>query len=131
MLNFKHSIEARFFSITFSEKPPAEVRDMLKANGLRWSGRPIFQSYSVYEPILDARNVAHLSGPDAPDDVFLTFFPIDGRLAALDDSGSLLSRIEDKSAKRRMPPGKRTPWTEAETQVLRAFVVDLDKKQKK
>jgi hypothetical protein len=60
------------------------------ANGLRWSGRPIFQSYSAYEPILDARNVAHLDGPDAPDNVFFTFSPIDHRLPALEDSGSIL-----------------------------------------
>jgi hypothetical protein len=63
------------------------------ANGLRWSGRPVFQSYSVYEPSLDAMNVAHLRGPDAPDTVFLAFYPIDGRLPALDDAGSLLQLL--------------------------------------
>jgi hypothetical protein len=63
------------------------------ANDLRWSGRPVFQSYSVYEPSLDARNVAHLRGPDAPDTVFFTFSPIDDRLPALDDSGSLLQLL--------------------------------------
>jgi hypothetical protein len=63
------------------------------ANDLRWSGRPVFQSYSVYEPGLDARNVAHLRGPDAPDTVFFTFDPIDNRLPALDDSGSLLQLL--------------------------------------
>jgi hypothetical protein len=47
-----------------------------------------------------------------------------------DDAGSVLSRIVDPSPKRRMPPGKRPQWSDAEVQVLRAFVVDLDKKQK-
>src|SRR5262249_6105456 len=60
------------------------------ANDLRWSGRPVLQSYSVYEPSLDAMNAAHLRGPDAPDTVFFAFFPIDDRLPALDDAGSLL-----------------------------------------
>jgi hypothetical protein len=46
-----------------------------------------------------------------------------------DDAGSLLARITDKSPKRRMPP-KGPAWSEADVQVLRAFVRDLDKKQK-
>jgi hypothetical protein len=36
-LTFRHAIEARYFAITFSEKPPEDVRAMLKANGFRWS----------------------------------------------------------------------------------------------
>jgi hypothetical protein len=60
------------------------------ANGLHWSGRPVFQSYAAYVPSLDAMNAAHLRGPDAPDTVFFTFSPIDSRLPALDDAGSLL-----------------------------------------
>ena len=63
------------------------------ANDLRWSGRPVLQSYSVYEPSLDATNVAHLRGPEAPDTVFLSFYPIDDRLPALDDAGSLLQLL--------------------------------------
>jgi hypothetical protein len=63
------------------------------ANDLRWSGRPVFQSYSVYTPELQAKNVAHLVGPAAPDTVFFTFAPIDGRLPALEDSQSLLKLL--------------------------------------
>jgi hypothetical protein len=63
------------------------------ANGLHWSGRPVFQSYSVYEPSLDATNLAHLRGSGAPDTVFLTFLPIDDRPAAMDDSSSLLQLL--------------------------------------
>ncbi|HEX3316028.1 MAG TPA: hypothetical protein VHR72_14115 [Gemmataceae bacterium] len=48
-----------------------------------------------------------------------------------DDAGSLLGRVADKSKKRRMPPSPRAAWTEAEIKVLRDFVVDLDKLQKK
>ena len=48
-----------------------------------------------------------------------------------DDAGSLLGRVTDRDKKRRMPPGPREAWTEAEIKVLRDFVADLDKKQKK
>jgi len=48
-----------------------------------------------------------------------------------DDAGSLLARVSDKDKKRRMPPGLRAAWTDAEVSVLRAFVIDVDKKQKK
>lgn len=53
------------------------------------------------------------------------------------DAGSLLSRMLDKDPKRIMPPPandpnfKRPHWTEQELAVLRTFVIDLDKKQKK
>jgi hypothetical protein len=48
-----------------------------------------------------------------------------------DDAGSLLGRVADTDKKRRMPPGERAAWTEAEIKTLRDFVMDLDKKQKK
>jgi hypothetical protein len=63
------------------------------ANGLTWAGRPIFQSYSVYDPVLDAKNVAHLLSPRAPQTVFFTFAPLDRRLPSFDDSGSLLALL--------------------------------------
>src|SRR5438132_12148069 len=48
------------------------------------------------------------------------------------DSGSLLTRINSKDRKRKMPPpGKGEPWTDAEKDMLHKFVVDLDKKQQK
>ncbi|WP_227242820.1 hypothetical protein [Paraburkholderia caribensis] len=65
------------------------------ANGLNWAGRPIFQSYSVYDPILDSKNVAHLHSAGAPQTVFFTFAPIDHRLPTFDDSGSLLTLLTD------------------------------------
>ena len=71
---------------------PSELSAIF-ANDLRWSGRPVFQSHSVYTPQLQAKNVAHLVGSAAPDTVFFTFAPIDGRLPALDDSQSLLKLL--------------------------------------
>ena len=44
------------------------------------------------------------------------------------DPGSLLERITDKDAKRRMPP-KLPPWKESDIQVLRVFVEDVQAKQ--
>jgi hypothetical protein len=47
-----------------------------------------------------------------------------------DDAGSLLGRVTDPDKERRMPQDQ-APWTKQEVEVLRAFVVDLDKKQQK
>jgi hypothetical protein len=63
------------------------------ANNLRWLGRPVFQSYFAYTPELQAKNAAHLVGSTAPDTVFFTFAPIDGRLPTLDDAQSLLKLL--------------------------------------
>jgi hypothetical protein len=59
---------------------------VLFANGLSWSGRPVLQSYTVYRPQLDQADVDHLNGPDAPDNVLFTFYPIDNRLPSLEDA---------------------------------------------
>ena len=68
----------------------------------------------------------HLSGDPAKDFVMLVG---DGYMLRK-DPGSMLERIVDKDKKRRMPPDERPGWTEAEVQVLRQFVDDLDKKNK-
>jgi hypothetical protein len=47
------------------------------------------------------------------------------------DAGSLLERITDPDPKRRMPPRKFRPWSAAETQVLRDFVEEVHKRQKR
>jgi hypothetical protein len=59
------------------------------ANHLAWNGRPIFQSYSAYTPQLDRLNADHLKYAGA-DTIFFSFAPIDNRLAALEDAGSLI-----------------------------------------
>jgi hypothetical protein len=46
------------------------------------------------------------------------------------DAGSFLARVTEKDLQRRMPKSKAA-WEEKDVQVLRQFVVDLDKKQKK
>ncbi|HXI91795.1 MAG TPA: hypothetical protein VNO24_17415 [Blastocatellia bacterium] len=81
------------------------------ANGLSWAGRPVFQSYSVYDPRLDAKNVAHLRSVDAPQTVFFTFAPIDRRLPTFDDSGSLLTLLSDYRVVGYSPPYVRLEKT--------------------
>jgi hypothetical protein len=49
-----------------------------------------------------------------------------------DDTGSMLTRVEAKNAKKKMPPpGKGEPWTKAEIELLDRFVADLESKQRK
>jgi hypothetical protein len=47
-----------------------------------------------------------------------------------DDPGSLLERIEDPSKTRRMPPGDRPRWNDADKKILADFVTAVDQKQK-
>ncbi len=47
------------------------------------------------------------------------------------DEGSLEGRLTSKNPKRKMPPGKREPWTNAELETLKAFVAEIDRKQAK
>lgn len=63
------------------------------ANGLQWSGRPVFQSYSAYTPALLKMNDDHLASPRAPQNVFFMLGPIDNRLPAFDDSNSILTLL--------------------------------------
>lgn len=71
---------------------PTELSTIF-AHDLNWSGRPIPQSYSVYETSLDNKNVAHLRSADAPETVLFSFSPIDGRLPAIEDAGSVLELL--------------------------------------
>jgi hypothetical protein len=63
-------------------------QDILLSSGLRWSPRPIVQSYSAYEPKLADINADHLLGIPAPRNVFFDVRPIDNRLATLEDGKS-------------------------------------------
>lgn len=74
------------------------------ANNLRWSGRPVFQSYAAYTPELQAKNVAHLAGRSAPDTVFFSFAPIDRHLPASEDSVSLLRLLSTYRVTALTPP---------------------------
>lgn len=66
---------------------PAELSAIF-ANGLRWSGRPVFQSYSVYTPSLDNLNADFLLSPKAPRTIFFEVEAIDTRLPSLEDASS-------------------------------------------
>ena len=48
-----------------------------------------------------------------------------------DDPGSLLGRMMEKDPKRRMPPDKKQAWSDKELELMKTFVTDLEKKQKK
>ncbi len=63
------------------------------ANGMDWSGRPVPQSYSVYDPVLNAKNADHLRSSRAPDTVFYAMNAIDGRFPSQEDSGSMLELL--------------------------------------
>lgn len=58
------------------------------AAGQKWSPRPVIQSYSAYTPFLAALNRDHLKGPFAPDRVYFSIGPVDGRYPSLDDGAS-------------------------------------------
>ncbi len=58
--------------------------DLIFANSFRWNPRPIFQSYSAYEPALDRMNATHLAFAGA-DYLTLRYEAIDGRHPFLDD----------------------------------------------
>jgi hypothetical protein len=58
------------------------------AAGQNWSPRPVIQSYSAYTSSLAALNRDHLKGASAPDRVYFSIAPIDGRYPSLDDGAS-------------------------------------------
>lgn len=66
---------------------PTELSPIF-AHGLKWSGRPVPQSYSAYTSGLDHLDAQHLLSKSAPDNIFFAVQPIDYRLASLEDSGS-------------------------------------------
>jgi hypothetical protein len=64
------------------------------AHGLKWDPRPVIQSFSAYNFQLDGLNASHLKSVKAPKNIFFEVVPIDGRLPALEDSGSWLPLLE-------------------------------------
>lgn len=66
---------------------PTELSPIF-AHGLKWSGRPVPQSYSAYTRGLDHIDAQHLLSKSAPDNILFTVEPIDSRLASLEDSSS-------------------------------------------
>lgn len=76
-------------------------QNLLLANNVPWSPRPIFQSYSAYGLELEKLNEAHLLGPSAPDNILFSVAPIDARLPALEDGLSWLTLINAYSVRGR------------------------------
>lgn len=73
------------------------LQGVLFAHGLRYSPRPIFQSYSAYVPALADLNARHLVGTNAPDSILFDVSPIDHRYSSMEDGASwplLLTRYE-------------------------------------
>lgn len=60
----------------------------LISSGNRWSPRPIFQSYSVFNPLLAEENRNHLLGENRPDNIIFRLEPIDNRVPSLEDGAS-------------------------------------------
>ncbi|CDZ76297.1 hypothetical protein BN59_00564 [Legionella massiliensis] len=54
----------------------------------KWSPRPIFQSYSVFNSQLAEKNRNHLLSPNSPDNIIFRIEPIDNRVPALEDGSS-------------------------------------------
>lgn len=52
--------------------------DLIRANHLEWQALPIMQAYSAYTITLDRMNADELRGAHAPDEVLLSWTPIDG-----------------------------------------------------
>jgi glycosyltransferase involved in cell wall biosynthesis len=76
---------------------------LLIANGLNWTPRPVFQSYSAHTAELQRLNRDFFRGPTAPDFVLFRGETIDGRLPTQDDGPTLLEllrRYEPRTAER-------------------------------
>lgn len=66
---------------------PTNINCLL-VHGMEWKQRPVFQSYSAYTPELLNMNRAHITGPTAPDSIFIAINPIDGRFPALEEGSN-------------------------------------------
>lgn len=60
----------------------------LIAAKMTWSPRPIFQSYSVFTPMLAEKNKDHLLSKHRPDNIIFRVEPIDGRIPSMEDGPS-------------------------------------------
>lgn len=77
-----------------SDVYPVDQNDLFAADN-RWAPRPVPQSYSAYTPKLAELNAQHLTSPNAPDNLFLSFDPIDNRLPTLEDGPSLAVMLQN------------------------------------
>lgn len=75
------------------------------AHDLPWRPRPVLQSYSAYTPALARLNRDHLLGGDAPDWVWFTVEPIDGRMPSQEDGASWPVLLRDYEPVQRVQGG--------------------------
>lgn len=75
------------------------------AHGMSWRPRPVLQSYSAYTPALARLNRDHLLGVEAPDWVWFTVEPIDGRLPSQEDGASWPVLLRDYEPVQRVQGG--------------------------
>lgn len=75
------------------------------AHELPWRPRPVLQSYAAYTSGLARLNRDHLLGAHAPDWVWFTVEPIDGRLASQEDGASWPVLLRDYEPVQRVGGG--------------------------
>lgn len=63
-------------------------QSLLLASDALWSPRPIFQSYSVFTPVMAEKNKNHLLSNRRPDNILFKIQAIDERIPSLDDGAS-------------------------------------------
>jgi hypothetical protein len=63
-------------------------------NGLNYSPRPVFQSYSAYTPYLAQLNETYFVGPQAPQYVVMKLDAIDARLPMMEDPLALVVLLQ-------------------------------------
>jgi len=85
------------YSTVSTDLYPTELSAIF-ANGLKWDGRPVLQSYSAYTPGLADLNLEHLKG-DAPSRIFFSIGQTtDYRYPALEDGASWPKILSDYRA---------------------------------
>ena len=105
---FKRSLDASYAAAARANAAPRIVQavgsDSVDAlgfeqapvifNGLHYTPRPVFQSYSAYTPRLAALNAAFLSGDRAPEWILQQYGSMDHRYPPTDDGSALRALLD-------------------------------------
>lgn len=75
---------------------PSEI-SKIYFNGLRYSPRPVIQSYAVYNRYLDSLNYERYMSPEAPDYILFSVASIDDRYPLFDESKTKLAVLNHYS----------------------------------
>ena len=68
--------------------------DVIAANHLNWTPRPVLQSYTSYTPYLDEMDASFLRGPGAPEYIITTLRTIDNRYALFEEPAAQRALLE-------------------------------------